>query len=227
MSMLNLQHSVNVFEVYILLTVRNFEAVSYTSALFSFVCCPSSLLLFSCVFQETIQYSSFFPSFFITQLAINLVFEIMVYGVDILKVTALHWKMDPIMSSPLEPMMQLDFVTYWTHAVLKLVFLSPCGFSTLNMLKRVAIISIWTQPFELFTWNKCYKSFSVLFCLDKCSVTRRMFFILLFQCRHAYSIATYLMQLFYSTRRPCASCIIISSLNRHLPFCRSSSKTRN
>ena len=40
----------------------------------------------------------------------------MVYGIDILKVTALHYKMGPAMSSPLEPMMQLESATEWTHA---------------------------------------------------------------------------------------------------------------
>lgn len=75
----------------------------------------------------------------------------MVYGIDILKVTALHYKMGPAMSSPLEPMMQLESATEWTHAVLKIVFLNPGGFSTLNMLKMAAKISIWAQPFEPFT----------------------------------------------------------------------------
>ena len=40
----------------------------------------------------------------------------MVYGIDMLKVTALHYKMGPAMSSPLEPMMQLESATEWTHA---------------------------------------------------------------------------------------------------------------
>ena len=73
----------------------------------------------------------------------------MVYGIDILKVTALHYKMGPAMSSPLEPMMQLESATEWTHA--KNSFLNPSGFSTLNMLKMAAKISIWAQPFEPFT----------------------------------------------------------------------------
>lgn len=45
------------------------------------------------------------------------------YGIEILTVTISILKRDPAMSSPLEPILQLEFVTYWKHAVLKAVFL--------------------------------------------------------------------------------------------------------
>ena len=48
---------------------------------------------------------------------------IMVYGIYILKATSLKLKMDPAMSSPLEAMLQLDFVTYWAHGLQKAVFI--------------------------------------------------------------------------------------------------------
>ena len=54
--MLELQHLSDVFEVYILVGVRIFDTLSYTSKLFSFVCSSPSLLLLSRVFQQTIQY---------------------------------------------------------------------------------------------------------------------------------------------------------------------------
>ena len=47
----------------------------------------------------------------------------MVYGIYILKATSLKLKMDPAMSSPLEAMLQLDFVTYWAHGLQKAVFI--------------------------------------------------------------------------------------------------------
>lgn len=43
-----------------------------------------------------------------------------------------------------EGMLQLDFVTKWTHAELKAVFHSSCGFPSLDMFQNVALTSMWT-----------------------------------------------------------------------------------
>ena len=59
----------------------------------------------------------------------------MVYGVDNFKVTASNLKMGKAMSSPLEAMLQLDFVSYWAHEVLEAVFTVSVDFSSLRMLK--------------------------------------------------------------------------------------------
>ena len=73
----------------------------------------------------------------------------MVYGIDILKVTALNLKMNATMSYPREPMLQIDFVIHWTHAVLKAVFYISFSFPSFDICKVVVVTSIWTQPFEL------------------------------------------------------------------------------
>ena len=86
----------------------------------------------------------------------------MVYDTDILKVTALNLKMNPAMSSPPDPMLQRDFVTYWTHAVLKPVFKSSCDFFNLNLFKIEALTWIWTKLFELSIWNNDFEHISHL-----------------------------------------------------------------
>lgn len=47
--------------------------------------------------------------------------------------------MNPAMSSPLKPTLQLDFNIYWTHGLLKVVFYSASGFYSPDMLKVVAL----------------------------------------------------------------------------------------
>ena len=98
MTMLDLEHSVDVFKVYILVAERNLYKLSYTSKLFSFVRCSHFLHLFLYVFQQTVQYSPLFPGFFTTQWPIYLVCEFMVYGIDIVKTSVLNLKMDPAIS---------------------------------------------------------------------------------------------------------------------------------
>ena len=44
--MLDLQHSVDVFEVYILVAVWNVYALTFTSKLFLFICCYPTLILY-------------------------------------------------------------------------------------------------------------------------------------------------------------------------------------
>ena len=73
----------------------------------------------------------------------------MVYGIDILKVAAVNLKIDPVRGSPCEPLLQIDFVKYWIHAVLKAIFYSSCGFLSFGIFKILALTLIWTQLFEL------------------------------------------------------------------------------
>ena len=74
---------------------------------------------------------------------------VMVYGIDILKVTPINTQMDPAVSISLEPMVQLKFFTYFSHAVLKAFFSSSCDFPSLDIIRIVASTSIMTYPFEL------------------------------------------------------------------------------
>ena len=59
--------TVDIFEINILVAIKSFYIRTYTNKLFSFVCCSLSLLLFLCVFEETIQCSPFVPNFFTAQ----------------------------------------------------------------------------------------------------------------------------------------------------------------
>ena len=90
--MLDLQQLVDIFEINILIAIKSFYIRTYTNKLFSFVCCSPSLLLFLCVFEETIQKSPFVSNFFTAQQHIYLFFAPMLYGIHILKVTALNLK---------------------------------------------------------------------------------------------------------------------------------------
>ena len=67
----------------------------------------------------------------------------MVYGIDILKVTALNLKMDLIRRYPLVPI-QLHFVTYCTH------FYSSCGFFSLRMLKIAQVALLYLAYSKVF-----------------------------------------------------------------------------
>lgn len=114
---LDLKFSVDAFQVYILIGLRKFYPLVFTSNLLVFIFCSAIFLLLLCVFQQTIYCSPFSPSFFTTQWPIYLVLEIIIYGTDILKVKELDSEKDAIMASA--TMLQLDFVLYWSHSVLE------------------------------------------------------------------------------------------------------------
>ena len=88
------------------------------------------------------------------------------------------------MSSPIKPMLLLNFVAY-IHTMFMFItsylcsaeniFLELLLFFSLDMVKIVTLTSMWTQLFAVFTWSKCYKFVSVIFCLNTNSVIRRVF----------------------------------------------------
>ena len=75
----------------------------------------------------------------------------MVYGIDIRKIYNSTIKMDLAMSSPLEPMLELNVVTYWAHAVRKGEYSVFRGFSSLEMVNIAAQTSTWTHTFKFST----------------------------------------------------------------------------
>ena len=133
-------------------------------------------------------------------------------------------------------MLQLDFVTYWAHAVLKAVFLQSLWFFQswhaqncsnklymipafwaihLKQVLKILLMSFFVFYFANFQWRHAQ---SIALYLLKLSIRYRMiqFELVLVTTYNMYSCGY--CQLSYSTRQPRTSCIITSSLNRHLPF---------